>query len=625
MASEGFRPVRRAQLISPFGVGAMVDFPRDEALMTAGLDAWPFANDPCPPEWMIVEERLQKRLGVSHFRLPPDYRGEDVDHRYVRQQIPYVRFPRWHFCPAHGCGAMVKRNLLGGGVFQCRDPRHSGLPERKLPRVVPVRFVAVCPNGHIEDFPFMEWVHRGLSISDPDRHILRYKAGRSAALSGATIECSCGKSENLGGAFNYDPETGGALHAIGYDCCGDQPWLGITDGRGDSCNGFLRAVQRGGSNVYFANTFSSIYLPLWGEKTDPRIVKALEDSRIWEILSNGLDEGLHISSERTKAVAMLRGLSETDLKAAAQRKLDGSKSEVEASEEEYRRAEYRAFQEKRGGEGTDLLVEEFPIDRYHEWLAPFLKRICIVRKLRETRALSGFSRLLPPGAEGVGGYLQPLALARQIRWLPAMIVKGEGIFLEFREDAILDWIKNSGISVRVGDLEEKYNVGLRRRGLPHVGVSPKFVLIHTFAHLLIRQLSYDCGYGSASLRERIYCDRDSESEPMQGILIYTAAGDSEGTLGGLARAGEPGNLEPSIRQAIRSASWCSSDPVCVESVGQGTDNANLACCHGCGLLPETSCEEGNRLLDRATLSGTPRELSLGFYRDFLEKNLSAGG
>jgi hypothetical protein len=177
--------------------------------------------------------------------------------------------------------------------------------------------------------------------------------------------------------------------------------------------------------------------------------------------------------------------------------------------------------------------------------------------------------------------------------------------------------------VRIGGLEEKYNAGLRRRGLPHVGVSDKFVLIHTFAHLLIRQLSYDCGYGSASLRERIYCDRDDNAEPMQGVLIYTAAGDSEGTLGGLARAGEPGNFEPCIRQAIRSASWCSSDPACVESVGQGTDNANLACCHGCGLLPETSCEEGNRLLDRATIVGKPGELSLGFYTDLFQKRVSA--
>ncbi len=269
MAVDGFRPVRRAQLISPFGVGAMVDFPRDEALMTAGIDAWPYALDECPPEWKIVEERLQARLGVSHFRLPPDYRLEDRDSRYVRQQVPYVRFPRWHFCPAHGCGRLVKRQLLGSGTTQCRDGRHEKIPERKRPRVVPVRFVAVCPQGHIEDFPFLEWVHKGERIADPENHTLRYKAGGSAALSGVSIECSCGKRENLGGAFNYDPETGGALHNIGYDCRGDQPWLGLTDGAGNGCGGFC-VLFNGVDRTSILRARSARFICLFGEKERTR-------------------------------------------------------------------------------------------------------------------------------------------------------------------------------------------------------------------------------------------------------------------------------------------------------------------------------------------------------------------
>jgi hypothetical protein len=513
---------------------------------------------------------------------------------------------------------MVKRQLLGSGTTHCRDPRHEQIPEKKRPRVVPVRFVAVCPQGHIEDFPFLEWVHKGAAITDPDNHKLRYKAGRSAALSGVSIECSCGKTENLGGAFNYDPETGGALHGIGYECRGDQPWLGISEGAGGGCGGFLRAVQRGGSNVYFANTFSSIYLPLWGEQTDPRIVRILEDPVIWELLTAGLDEGLYISRERVTTIAGMRAVNADELQQAAQRKLDGAKKVDDTSEEDYRRAEYKAFRAERGGAGTDLLVEAVPIDNYENWLSHFFERVCIIRKLRETRALSGFSRLLPPGADGFGGVIQPLARNPSIRWLPALIVKGEGIFLEFCEAKLVEWAKQSGIANRIGALETKYNQALLRRALPHVNVSAKFVLIHTFAHLLIRQLSFDCGYGSASLRERIYCERDDGGEPMQGVLIYTAAGDSEGTLGGLARAGEPGNIEASIKQAIRGAGWCSSDPVCVESTGQGTDNANLAACHGCGLLPETSCEEGNRLLDRATVVGTPGKASIGFFRELFE-------
>ena len=142
-------------------------------------------------------------------------------------------------------------------------------------------------------------------------------------------------------------------------------------------------------------------------------------------------------------------------------------------------------------------------------------------------------------------------------------------------------------------------------------ITPKHVLIHTFAHLLINQLVYDCGYGSASLRERIY-SADGEN-PMSGVLIYTAAGDSEGTMGGLVRMGQPGYLETVVAKALEKARWCSSDPVCIESHGQGPDSCNLGACHSCALLPETSCEEQNRLLDRGVVIGTIDSPDAGFF------------
>jgi hypothetical protein len=144
-------------------------------------------------------------------------------------------------------------------------------------------------------------------------------------------------------------------------------------------------------------------------------------------------------------------------------------------------------------------------------------------------------------------------------------------------------------------------------------VTPQFVLIHTLAHVLINQLAFDCGYGSASLRERLFCNQQHPEFRMHGVLIYTASGDSEGTMGGLVRMGHRPRLEAVLRRAIARAQWCSSDPVCIESEGQGADNANLAACHGCTLLPETSCEEGNRLLDRALLVGLPNHHEIGLF------------
>ena len=146
-------------------------------------------------------------------------------------------------------------------------------------------------------------------------------------------------------------------------------------------------------------------------------------------------------------------------------------------------------------------------------------------------------------------------------------------------------------------------------------LNPEFILIHTFAHLIINQLSFECGYGSSSIRERIYCEKTGNEFDMCGVLIYTASGDSEGSLGGLVRQGLPGRIEDTIVDAIKNAFWCTSDPVCIQSTGQGPESCNLAACHNCAILPETCCEHGNRLLDRGVVIGKRDNLDMGFFND----------
>jgi hypothetical protein len=617
-------PLRRAQIVSTFGIGAMVDFPRDESLMTAGLDAWPFARQVCPDDWIILEERLAARLGVNHFRLPPDFRDPGPGIRHPNQHIPFVRFPRWHYCPREG--VMQYLPLFGASRERCpcrSDLRCFKTGANRRPFLIPVRIVAACERGHIQDFPFLEWVHDGQKPG-ADHH-LRYVAGRSSAsLSGIRIECSCGRSRSLAGSFDYDVVTGGSLHRSGVDCQGHRPWLGESDPPGadspaQGCGQYLRVLQRGASNVYFPLTFSSIYLPLWGEGAAPEIMLALEDTAVWELLSSGLDEGRYISPDRCVMIARLRQIDPEALRLAAQRRLDGIGALPQpVTEEEYRRHEYEAIRDGRGGVNTDLFVQVRSGKEYSAPVADFLARVCSVRKLRETRAIAGFTRILPPGtldngASRDGQQIQPVSLGRDHGWLPAVVVRGEGVFLEFSSDAINRWLEGGAAKKRIAPMVKAYNARRVQRGQPPRDVNDKFVLLHSFAHVLIRQLSFDCGYGSASLRERIYCESSPGTEPMQGILIYTASGDSEGTMGGLVRQGDPGRLEATIAAGLRSVEWCSSDPVCLESSGQGIDNANLAACHGCVLLSETSCEEGNRLLDRALLIGSLTDSACGFF------------
>ena len=140
-------------------------------------------------------------------------------------------------------------------------------------------------------------------------------------------------------------------------------------------------------------------------------------------------------------------------------------------------------------------------------------------------------------------------------------------------------------------------------------------MLHTLSHLLITQLSFECGYSIASLSERLYCSEEMDGKEMAGIFIYTASGDSEGTLGGLVRQGRADAFPRILKKAIASAKVCSNDPVCIMSRGQGRDSLNLAACHACGLLPETCCEERNTFLDRGMIVGTYENPDIGFWKD----------
>ncbi len=612
------KPIRRSQLISPFGVGSMINFPGDESLMTCGLDAWRFALEECPPEIKIIEERLQRRLRVNHFRLPPEYREPRAGVENPKMQVPFVRFPRWHYCPR--CGAMEKLGIYSRPQ-RCTGPNYTigmschTLPDWKRPRLIPVRFIALCESGHIEDFPFMEWAHRDVPIGKDCR--LRLRAGRSAsALSGIIINCNCGAWKTMASAFNHD-----SLRNI-KECGGQRPWLGEVDDKAKPCAKNLQVVQRGASNVYFPHIVSSIYLPKYESSHQRRVLKVLEDN--WGDLMESRVNG-QLNEAVFRFVASRYKIDLNDLLQAARERLEAERSstdttlEEENPEETYRKAEYDAILAGLGGDNQDFSVKNAQIDEYQPIVSQYFRSVALIEKLRETRALAGFSRLLPDDGRDLAEHKVDMALSKRINWLPAIIVRGEGIFFEFDPQRLETWLQLPVVLQRASILLENFKEAWfsRHQAGRDLDLKPfaRLVLLHTFAHILTNQFSFECGYGSSALRERIYCNVESDLS-MNGILIYTASGDSEGSLGGLVRQGNPGNLENIVTAALYSAQWCSSDPVCMESRGQGPDSCNLAACHSCCLLPETSCERGNRLLDRALIVGTLDRAEVGYFEGF---------
>lgn len=223
----------------------------------------------------------------------------------------------------------------------------------RSPQLIPVRFVAVCKDGHIEDFPFARWAHHPEPICEQPR--LKMRGGLSSAgLTGITIACDCGKAKSLGGIFSFDEKEGGPLAKIDCNCRGLRPWLGEQERNDLICGKSLRVVQRGASNVYFPKVVSSLYLPLWAEQADDRnVIRALEDARIWSMLSQSTVNG-KVQPIVVESVAMICGLEKERLADAAQRKLDGTPppgaGAMWKDEEEFRQSEYQALLDARGGE-----------------------------------------------------------------------------------------------------------------------------------------------------------------------------------------------------------------------------------------------------------------------------------
>jgi hypothetical protein len=289
------------------------------------------------------------------------------------------------------------------------------------------------------------------------------------------------------------------------------------------------------------------------------------------------------------------------------------------TEREQRSLERRAIIEGRtdeDGRQSEFVAEPVAKEELPGCLADYFDRLVKVHRLREVRALRGFCRVDPPaGADSYKVKCAPLAQQRTC-WLPAVEVRGEGIYLELDPARVFAWEQLPAVIERQTLIRNNFVDALRNRAGDHdddILPTARQVLLHTLAHLLMRQLSLECGYSSASLRERLYVNSGDAGEKELGLLIYTATTGADGTLGGLVRQGGPQRFGRTLLGALEGARWCSSDPLCIESRGQGADALNLAACHACCLVSETSCELRNLLLDRALLIGTPEKPDLAFF------------
>lgn len=609
--------LRPSQILFTYGIGAIADLPNLSA-MVMGLEGWDKTRT-----LELNEERLlaavRQELGsqVRDLRsppMPPDTDGSfDPFDEAARIGIPVAPFPAWMVCPRCRLLAPLQSGLfeLKTNPYRPNEARyvHKSCPKaKKPPAVIPSRFLVACEHGHLDDFPWHYFVHRGPSDCHGSLRFEEY--GVTGAATDIMVRCdSCdAKARRLSEAFG---ESGKQTMP---KCRGRHPHIRSFD---EDCSQQMRGMLLGASNGWFGITLSALSIPI----ASNQLTQLVQDN--WVILGKATSlETLQVLLSALQAIGQLQEFAKYSAEDIWETIGAIQQGQEETDAQDLKTPEWEVFSLSVSTQNTNefQLRPVAPPAGYET----YFDKTVLVERLREVRALVGFTRIQSPGDFDDAGnipaeFRAPISRNAPL-WAPATEVKGEGIFLQFEESYLRHWEQQPSVFERGQRTREAQKQWLRTRNLdpnkiPFPGM--RYMLMHSFAHALMRQLAIECGYNAASLRERIYSKLPQDDNgPQAGVLIYTAAPDSEGTLGGLVSLGEPKTLSYHIAQALVGMRLCASDPLCAEHKPlQGAPSLHWAACHACLFSPETSCERGNKYLDRSLLVPTFADKALAFFQD----------
>ncbi|WP_261568735.1 DUF1998 domain-containing protein [Frankia gtarii] len=609
--------VRPSHLMFTSGVGALVDLPNFSALIR-GLDDWDYRNIPeyqpiIEPRLLAAVRRLYDR-GVTELRPAPwaETDGDDRTGQGARIGVPTVPFPNWLRCTA--CNEL---DLIASGIFAFENPWpnqphlarffHGDCSRKRSgrrPLAVAARFVLACTAGHLDDFPYRLFVHRGGQCDQASHPRLRMD-DRGGNI-GANVEIRC---VNCDARRNIREAMGRRGAENLPRCRGRHPHLStFADG---GCPQESRLLVVGASNQWFAQTLSVLSVPRTGAS---ELAAKIEQN--WEFFRK-IENVMFLEFARSAPIPLMRQVekwSNDEVWAAIERHraaieaaaAPGGDADDERAYPDLRTPEWEIFSAATLPEPTD----DFTLRRDPAGVPPALAGcyadVVQAERLREVRALTGFTRLDAPDPDDPDLVIRAPLARGSATWVPASEVRGEGIFLRVPEQLLGPWAARVAGSVEMREHRDAYSrFRLNRYSdrIPgdfdpmHGWPGQRFLALHTLSHLLIRTIALECGYSSASLSERIYAGTDDD--PRGGILIYTAVPDAEGTLGGLVSLAEPDQLLRLTRRALADAQHCSSDPLCAERLPTApADFLHGAACHVCLFVSETTCERGNRFLDR---------------------------
>lgn len=594
--------LRQSQVLTTFGPGSMVDLP-NHAVLIGGLDHWQFAE-----RKRIFEERLEGRLrellNLDELALyePP---VDNSDPNAPRSGMTAFLFPAWFLAQVdetykapdgrlYRTRPLIPWDRLVKGGYLDRN--------RKTIPVVPVRFVQACVRGHISDIDWYAYVRETF---DHDRGGQLWFDEGGAGNDFAEIFVRDERYDNRRRPLSYATLPG--ANVLG-PCSGRKPWLGPQVW--DSCQEPNRLLTRSASNAYFSQTLSVIAIP----DTEAALKDAVDE--VFEDFLQYCENREDVARERRKQKVMnaLESHQDEAVWAEIKRRKDGVATEFRS----IKQAEIETLMSSPDSLGEDIPGGDFyarsrSLKGMHPGLGGRLDRVVLVHRLREVVAQVGFTRFEPPmpdidGELSLNVELAPLA--RETTWLPAIENKGEGILLSFSDDAVASWLSRPAVKARSERLIAGFNSWVERKGVDHATFPGlPYIMLHSLSHLLITSVALACGYSASAIRERVYAGQYG-----YGILLYTGAAGSEGTLGGLVDVGR--DIESHLQRALELGRLCSNDPICSQHDPANPHEERFlqgSACHGCLLIAETSCERRNEFLDRALVVPTVSTQDTAFF------------
>lgn len=602
MSEKEYFPVRLSHLLRHCSVGAVVRGP-DYLLSVMDITHWTDRAGDVAAEEITYVEQVKSALGITQIlRKPPTAQKRDSgDIEGVC--IPAVRFPLWMRC-SH-CGLLHYKpwhGLAEDDSPHCSETDIEKCPKR--PKLEQVAWALVHEDGHLTDVPWHFLAHREAARADQKQcradWSKAYLRLNNSNGRGRKRELRC---EHCRATAIFDDHI-----PISYGDRWQQPWLSTP---AEELDKLAIILEINDARVHSPVTSNALVIP-----PESRIRKGSVVDRVYS--TSQLRRRIEQTRTPLAKKAVFQAIAR-ELRCAAE-EIKSALVEIDNGYPLYGaeitaglllKSEYQALMD----ELPDLAEDEDFVPRHYtkEWellintadkrsktaaIIKAIDQLVAVNRLKEIMVMTGFQRM--------NGKTVPPDILGNSDWLPALELYGEGIFFSFNEDVLENWESNSVIVERAEQLRKRFikadmNFGSSPSGEELI-VNPRFILLHTLSHLLIRELESQAGYPASSLKERIYAAKGGDV-PMGGILIYVAVPDVVGSLGGLAELAEPERFLRLISNVFDHAQWCSIDPVCAEHEGQGPNLLNRAACHACSLVPEPSCVYSNVLLDRTFIKG----------------------